>query len=215
MYFLSLQLFCQPNTDEKMFSAVPWSVHVNCVPPYPTSLLLVSCFELPITRTCSDFPSRFELSGVEECRLPYQAIWRCTVHWWLMLTNGLDVNKRAFYRLKRELQNAAPCWDNPISCHPLSVTEVNIEDVIFIIRPAPHDLGSIPPIFANGKKVTDYILWVFSYLQSFPSEGTTPNVAHERASLSSKSESESECECASGVAAVSYTHLTLPTSDLV
>ena len=170
-----------------MFSAVPWSVHVNCVPPYPTSLLLVSYFELPITRTCSDFPSRFELSGVEECRLPYQAIWRCTVHWWLMLTNGLDVNKRAFYRLKRELQNAAPCWDNPISCHPLSVTEVNIEDVIFIIRPAPHDLGSIPPIFCKRKKSHWlYSLWVFSYLQSFPSEGTTPNVAHERASLSSK-----------------------------
>ena len=118
-----------------------------------------------------------------------------------MLTNGLDVNKRAFYRLKRELQNAAPCWDNPISCHPLSVTEVNIEDVIFIIRPAPHDLGSIPPIFANGKKVTDYILYeCFHTCKAFQVK-VLHLMWHMREQVSlQKSESESECECASGVA---------------
>ena len=38
-------------------------------------------------------------------------------------------------------------------------------------------------------------------MQGFPSEGTTPNVAHKREKVSlQKSESESECECASGVA---------------
>ena len=33
--------------------------------PHPISLLLVICFELPITRTIFDFPRRFELSGVD------------------------------------------------------------------------------------------------------------------------------------------------------
>ena len=39
-------------------------------------------------------------------------------------------------------------------------------------------------------------LWVFSYLQSFPSKGTTTYVAHKREQVSlQKSESESDCVC--------------------
>ena len=46
------------------------SLEVKCVSvlaffPHPISLLLVICFELPITRTIFDFPRRFELSGVD------------------------------------------------------------------------------------------------------------------------------------------------------
>ena len=41
------------------------SVHDTYILPHPISLLLVICFELPITRTVFDFPRRFELSRVD------------------------------------------------------------------------------------------------------------------------------------------------------